>query len=104
MDLHRKVLVGIQDLDQQREAITGDVAKELRLLGPKPRKAAPVVGAAAHGGRPIGMRAYGPALTYFTLRNLVAKLRLELATSPDLGEEERREEQELVGGRGHWTS
>ena len=91
MNLDRKVVLGVQNLDEQRELLALAVAKELAVLGPQPRQRVAGVRSLRNLAVAVGMGRDGPALTDGTLGNVVAENGFELAAAPDLLVEERRQ-------------
>ena len=54
VNLDRKVVLGVQNLDEQRELLAFTVAKELAVLGPQPRQRVAGVRASAIWQSPLG--------------------------------------------------
>lgn len=84
MDLDRKVVLGVQNLNEQRELLALAVAKELTVLGPQPRQRVTGIRALRNLAVAVGMGRDGPALADGTLGNVVTKYGFELAATPDL--------------------
>ena len=91
MDLDRKVVLGVQNLNEQRELLALAVAKELAVLGPQPRQRVTGVRALRNLAIAVGMSRDGPALADGALGNVIAKDGLQLAAAPNLLVEDRRE-------------
>ena len=91
MNLDRKVILGVQNLNEQRELLALAVAKELAVLGPQPRQRVTGIRALRNLAVAVGMGRDGPALTDGALGNVVAKYGFELAAAPDLLVEDRRQ-------------
>ena len=91
VDLDRQVVLGVQNLNEQRELLALAVAKELAMLGPQPRQRVAGVRTLGNLAIAVGVRRDGPALTDGTLGNVIAKDGLQLAAAPNLLVEDRRE-------------
>ena len=91
MNLDRKIVLGVQNLNEQRELLALAVAKELAVLGPQPRQRVTGIRALSNLAVAVGMGRDGPALTDGALGNVVAKYGFELAAAPDLLVEDRRQ-------------
>ena len=91
VNLDRKVVLGVQNLNEQRELLALAVAKELTVLGPQPRQRVAGIRALRNLAVAVGMGRDGPALTDGTLGNVVTKYGFELAAAPDLLVEDRRQ-------------
>ena len=84
MNLDRKVVLGVQNLNEQRELLALAVAKELAMLGPQPRQRVAGIRALRNLAVAVGVGRDGPALTDGSIGNVVAKYGFELAAAPDL--------------------
>ena len=91
VNLDRKVVLGVQNLNEQRELLALAVAKELTVLGPQPRQRVAGIRALRNLAVAVGMGRDSPALTDGTLGNVVTKYGFELAAAPDLLVEDRRQ-------------
>ena len=91
VNLDRKVVLGVQDLNEQRELLALAVAKELAVLGPQPRKRVAGIRALRNLAVAVGVGRDSPTLTDGTLGNVVTKYGFELAAAPDLLVENRRQ-------------
>ncbi len=91
MNLDRKVVLGVQNFNEQRELLALAVAKGAAVLGPQPRQRVTGIRASSDLAVAVGVCRDGPALTDGALGNVVAKHGLQLAAAPDLLVEDRRE-------------
>ena len=97
VDLDGEVPVGVEDLDEQREAVARGLAEQLVVLAPQRGEAGAGIGPAhdlAIAGR-VG--ADGPALTDGAFGDVIAKDGVQTATAPDLLVEDGLGEDEFLG-------
>lgn len=76
VDLDRRVVLGVKNLNEQRKLLALAVAKELAVLGPQPRQRVAGIRALRNLAVAVGMCRDRPALADGPLGDVVAKDRL----------------------------
>lgn len=84
VDLHGEVVVGVEDLDEQREPVVCGPLEQLVVARPQGREGLAGELALSDLAVAVGVGRYRSALPYRTCGYLVAKLGLKPSASPDL--------------------
>ena len=97
VDLDGEVAVGVENLDEQREAVALGIAEELVALVPELRERGASVGPLLDEAVAVRVGADGPALANLAVGDVVVEDRLKTAAAPDLVMEDGLGEDEVLG-------